>query len=251
MKNDWQEKIESLYKSVINEEKNLSSSLNKALIFYIIIIIFLGGYTVYLNIRIKELATPTNLAIAINTQIKNSIPQFARSIKAQMKPGAKQMAYQSVDSVKSMIPKATEFAKNQIDFYVDEMANEVEKKHLVELQKIFEESIDHVAKNKDLIKDNKLGKALAFDLSSRLDKELGNIINNSFINSVDKFRTEVDSLRLKKITRMTKKEHAEKMFLVYWLYIVDNQEVGGGLFRDVITLANDTIKAVSESTTVK
>lgn len=244
------ERIESLYSSMRKGEKGFVSSMNKTLIFYLLIIVVLGGYVIFLNIKIKELATPTNLAIAINTQIKNSIPRFARQIKTQMEPSAKPMAYKTVESIHAVIPKATDFAKTQISFYVDQLCEEVEKEHLPKLQTIFDESLDS-AKLKDIIKDKDLGKALATELSERLDKEISEIVNGSFLNAVDDLRTEVDKLRTKTNATMTQKEYSEKMFIIYWLSIVERDNDDSGMFSDFISLANETINGFCSSTVIQ
>ncbi|MFA7231120.1 MAG: hypothetical protein WC071_07600 [Victivallaceae bacterium] len=248
---EMKERIEKVYNSMIKEEKGFVSSMNKTLIFYIIIIIVLGGYTVFLNIKIKELATPTNLAIAINTQVRNSIPRFAQQIKHQMQPGAKQMAYKSVEAVHAVIPQATEFAKNQINFYIDQLWEKVEREHLEKVQAIFDESLSVATKHKDIVADKNLGKALAETLSEHLDKEVSEIVNNSFLNAVDDLRNEIDKLRTKNPATLTQKENAEKMFILYWLSIVERGDTGGGIFADIISLTNETIEGFCSSTTVQ
>jgi hypothetical protein len=232
--NNVNERIEKLYQSVSKEEKNFSSSLNKALLLYLFIIILLAGYTLFLNFKIQELATPTNLAIALNTKIKDAIPRFAGQIKDQMKPGAKQLADKTMESVHNLIPKASEFAKTQIEFYVNDAMTQIEKEHLVTLQKIFEEAVDEAMKNKDLVKDKNLGKALAASVTLRIDNELKDIINNELFNSIDKLRNDMETLRSKPVKAMTKNEYAERMFIVYWLYLVDNAKQGDSNFSNVL-----------------
>jgi hypothetical protein len=236
MSNNVNERIEKLYQAVSKEEKNFSSSLNKALGFYLVIIIILASYTIFLNIKIKELATPSNLAIALNTKLKDAIPLFTRQIREQMKPGAKQLADKTIESVHALIPKSAEFAKTQIDFYVNDIMTQVENKHLVALQKIFEESVDEAMKNKDIVQDKTLGKALASHITQKIDDELKNIINNEMLDSIDKLRTDIEALRSKPVKLMTKNEYAERSFLVYWLYLVNNAKTGESNFSDVLNI---------------
>lgn len=234
MNNNINDRIEKLYQSITKEEKNFTSSLNKALGFYLVIIIILAGYTVFLNIKIKELATPTNLAIALNTKVKDAIPLFTKQIKEQMKPGAKQLADKTVESVHALIPRSAEFAKTQIDFYLNDIMSQVENKHLAALQKIFEATVDEAMKNKDIVQDKALGKVLASQITAKIDNELQNIINNEMLDSIDKLRTNIESLRAKPVKLMTKNEYAERSFIVYWLYLVNNAKTGESNFADVL-----------------
>lgn len=240
------DKIEKLYDSVAREEKSFASSLNKALVFYLIVIIILAGYTIFINVKIKELATPTNLAIALNTKIKESIPNFARQIKDQMKPGAKQLADRTMESVQALVPRVTEVAKSQIELYVAEMMTEVENEHLVALQKIFEAGVDETLKDKDIIKDKNLGKALASHITGKIDEEIRNIINNEFFNNLDKFRGDIDALRVKPVAKMNKKEYAEKLFIIYWLCIVEQSKTdpGNSCFGDVISMSTKVMEDI-------
>ena len=236
MSNNVNERIEKLYQAVSKEEKNFTSSLNKALGFYLVIIIILASYTVFLNIKIKELATPTNLAIALNTKIKDAIPMFTRKIKEQMKPGAKQLADKTIESVHALIPKSTEFVKSQIEFYVNDVMTQIENKHLVDLQNIFESTVDEAMKNKDIVQDKTLGKLLATQITAKIDDELKNVINNEMLDSIDKLRNDIESLRSKPVKLMTKNEYAERSFLVYWLYLVNNTKTGESNFADVLNI---------------
>ncbi len=243
MSNNINERIEKLYQAVSKEEKNFVSSLNKALGFYLVIIIILASYTVFLNIKIKELATPSNLAIALNTKIKDTIPFFTKQIKEQMKPGAKQLADKTIESIHALIPKSTEFAKTQIDFYLNDIMSQVENKHLGVLQKIFESSVDEAMKDKDIVQDKNLGKALAAQITAKIDDELKNVINNEMLDSIDKLRMDIESLRAKPVKLMTKNEYAERSFLVYWLYLVNNAQPGESNFADVL----NTLTRASEN----
>jgi len=236
MNNNINERIEKLYQAVSKEEKNFTSSLNKALGFYLVIIIILASYTVFLNIKIKELATPTNLAIALNTRVKDAIPLFTKKIKEQMKPGAKQLADKTIESVHALIPRSADFAKAQIDFYVNDIMTQIENKHMATLQKIFESSVDEAMKNKDIVQDKNLGKALASQITLKIDDELKNIINNEMLEAVDKLRADIEALRSKPVKTMTKNEYAERSFLVYWLYLVNNVKTGESSFADTLSI---------------
>jgi hypothetical protein len=243
MNNNINERIEKLYQAVSKEEKNFTSSLNKALGLYLVIIIILASYTVFLNIKIKELATPSNLAIVLNTKIKDTIPLFTRQIKEQMKPGAKQLADKTIESVHALIPRSTEFAKTQIDFYVSDIMAQVENKHLAVLQKIFETSVDEAMKDKDIVQDKTLGKTLASQITAKIDDELKNVINNEMLDSIDKLRMDIEALRSKPVKTMTKAEYAEKSLLVYWLYLVNNAQTGESNFANVL----NTLTCATES----
>ncbi|MCP3967679.1 MAG: hypothetical protein GY750_20665 [Lentisphaerae bacterium] len=235
---DVKDKIEKLCDEVVKEEKCLSSALNKALIFYVLVIILLGGYTIFLNTKIRQLATPANLACLINERIRDSIPKLAQNVEAKLEPGAKQMAQHTVKLASDTIPKLAEIGKTQLDYYACRLAEDVEHKHFKQFQTIFMTCMDDVAKNKDMIKDKNLGKAISQDICSRLDKEVASIIDESFFKSVDDLKLQIDKLRLKKASRMTKQEYAEKMFIIYWLYLVNNKDLDKGVMGEVITTIN-------------
>ncbi|QSH40863.1 hypothetical protein P0136_11020 [Lentisphaerota bacterium ZTH] len=243
-----EDKIEQLCDAVAKEEKSLSSSLNKALIFYVVIVILLGGYTLFLNAKIRQLATPSNLACLVNGRIRDSIPQIARNLEGKLEPGAKQMALHTVKLAGDAIPKLAEIGKAQLDFYAVKIAEDVEHKHFKQFQGIFMHCLDEVAKNKDLLKDKNLGKAISADICKRLDAEVGNIIDSSFFKSIDDLKVQLDELRIKKVSRLTKRDYAEKMFIIYWLYLVNNKEAGKGLMGDLVTTINNTAEQLCRKT---
>jgi hypothetical protein len=242
-----QERIDKVYESIVKEEKVFSRSLTKTILFYLVIVVVMVGYTVYLNIKIHELATPKNLAITINNSIKNMIPRFSQNLKNEMEPRAKQAALKSVGLLHSGIPYIKEMLKSQINIYVDKMALDMEKEHMVKFESVIDEALIKVTKNKDLAKDKELGKALAAQLSSEMDKELAKIIDKPFIDAVDKFRLETEALRNKPTSKLTRKEFAEKSFIATWIYLVDNKAPDKGVFSKVIQLVNETSKNLQDA----
>ena len=239
-----QAQIDSVCQTLVKEEKGFSRSLTKTIIFYLFIVLLLIGNIVFLNVKILSLATPKNLAIVINTKIKNMIPRFSQNLKNQMEPQAKEAAKKSVALIASGIPYAKEMMKAQINIYANKMADDLEKKHMAKFEAVIDDALNTVNKNKDMVKDKALGQALAKQISENLDKELAKIIDKPFIDAVDKFRVETDKLRTKPVSQLTRKELAEKRFIVTWIYLVNNKAPGQGIFNKAIQTLNDTAESL-------
>lgn len=241
------ERIDTVYSSIAKEEKFFNRSLSKTLWFYLIIVVILIGHTVYLNIKINELATPTNLAITINSKIKSMIPRFTQNLKQNMRPQAKYAATKSVGILYSSIPYVKDMLKAQINLYVNKMADDMEKEHMPKFQAVIDDALTKVTANKDLAKNKDLGKALADQISSDIDKELAKIIDKPFIDAIDKLRVETEALRTKPLAKLTRKELAEKTFIVTWIYLVNNKAPDKGIFSKVIQLVNATSHNLQET----
>ena len=248
MKNSKEQaRIDAVCQTIANEEKVLRRSLTKTIMFYLLIVVLVIGNIIFLNVKILSLATPKNLAIVINTRIKNMIPRFSQNLKNHMEPQAKEAAKKSVNVLSSGIPYVKEMMKAQINIYANKMADDIEKKHMAKFEAVINDALDKVAKNKDMVKDKQLGKVLASQISADMDKELARIVDKPFIDAVDKFRKETDALRDKPASQLTRKELAEKNFIVTWLYLVNHQQTGDGIFNKVIQLANDTAESLKTS----
>ncbi len=244
---EMQERVDKVHESIVKEEKVFNRSLTKTMLFYVAIVIILAGYTVYLNIKIQELATPRNLAITINSGIKNMIPRFTQNLKTEMEPNAKHAAKKSIGMIYSGIPYVKEMLKSQVNIYVNKIANDMEEEHMVKFEAVIDEALNKAIKNKDLAKDKNLGKAIATQISDDLDKELAKIIDKPFIDAIDKFRIETEALRTKPISKLTRKELAEKTFIATWIYLVNNKAPDKGIFSKVIQLVNETSKNLQDT----
>lgn len=234
-----QARVDKVYKAIVKEEKVFNRSLTKTILLYLFIALLLIGNIIFLKVKILNEATPQNMAIVINTQIREMIPTFTEGLKAGMEPQAKQAAEKSVAVISSGIPYFKEMLKSQVNIYVNKMADEMENKHMVKFESVIDEALNKAIQNKDLAKDKDLGKAIASQISSDLDQELAKIIDKPFIDAIDKFRLETEALRTKPISQLTRKELAEKTFIVTWLYLVNTKTPEKGVFNKVIKLVND------------
>ncbi len=242
-----QARVDKVYKAIVKEEQVFNRSLTKTILLYLFIALLLIGNIIFLKVKILNQATPKNMAIVINTQIRDMIPNFTQGLKAGMEPQAKQAAVKSVGVLYSGIPYVKEMLKSQVNIYVNRMADDMEKEHMAKFESVIDEALNKVTKNKDLAKDKGLGKAIAAQISSDLDKELAKVIDKPFIDAIDKFRLETEALRTKPISQLTRKELAEKNFIVTWIYLVNNKAPGGGVFNKVIQLVNETSKDLQDA----
>jgi Na+/citrate or Na+/malate symporter len=66
-----QARVDKVYNAIVNEEKVFNRSLTKTVLLYLFIALLLIGNIIFLKVKILNEATPKNMAIVINTQIKD------------------------------------------------------------------------------------------------------------------------------------------------------------------------------------
>jgi len=242
-----QARVDKVYNAIVNEEKVFKRSLTKTVLLYLFIAVLLIGNIVFLKVKILNEATPKNMAIVINTQIKDMIPKFTEGLKAGMEPQAKQAAEKSVGVLYSGIPYVKEMLKSQVNIYVNRMADDMEKNHMAKFESVIDEALNKAIEHKDLAKDKALGQAIALQISNDIDKELAKIIDKPFIDAIDKFCVETKALRTKPVSQLTRKEFAEKTFIATWIYLVNNKAPDKGMFSKVIQLVNETSKNLQDA----
>ncbi len=217
-------KIEHIAELIAAEEKHMRKSYHWTIGIYTILAIFVLSYTVFLSISIRDLVTPENVAIEVNTKIAQRMPEFRSQFRAVMPDIANQTANLAVDSALQLIPSAAEFAKLGVAKAIDALFASEDGKQVTLLEDYMIKNINESLKreNTDLTKEVKLAGIISENLLSDISRELKLIVNNELFSDLNALGERLKLLRTTPTAQLTKKQAAEKKFIVYWLYLSQN-----------------------------
>lgn len=219
-------KIQDISKTIEQTRFKVDTSVRSTAICYIIIIVLFTVYTIWTGSKIRELATPANIAAMISSKFSERLPELKQTMIEQAKTQAPIMAANTVDMAVNAIPGLEDLAKVQIDATIESVINTAFKEMLPQLQEACKQVLDKVAENKDMVKDSNVSKAVAAELANRIDAELNKIIDNAFYTRLSEFRQEIADMAAKPEKKLTLKELAEKRVIIYWMFLVENEEIG-------------------------
>jgi len=219
------QKMDMLFARIEREDKRASASFVVSMICRILITLICAGSLTYTVLTFKKMATPQNLAIVINEQIRDSIPKVRSELQVQMPIQANRLADNTLDAMKKLIPMLGEMAEQQISVRFDQIMDH----YKVQREKIFEhictKVIDKIKKNKDIVKNKTLAEVLALQLADECDREIRNIINNAFFDEIDNLQKKVEKLRETPYKKMTRSDAAKKNMIASWIYLIDNKNI--------------------------
>ncbi|MDD5727146.1 MAG: hypothetical protein PHV59_01160 [Victivallales bacterium] len=219
------EKMDMLFARIEREDKRASASFVTSIICRILITLLISCSLTYILITFKNRATPENMAIVINEQVRDSIPRVRSELHAQIPAQADQMADNTIKAFSNLIPVLGELAAKQLEIRFDQIMDH----YKVQREKIFEhicsKVIDKIKKDKDITKDKTLASVLAAQLADECDREIRDIINNAFFDEIDALQAQVEKLRQTPDNKMTRVDAAKKNLITCWIYLVDNKEI--------------------------
>ena len=156
-----------------------------------------------------------------------------------MEKNATLLAGKTVKSIYHIIPQATEMAKVQCDLLIEAQLDNVEATYMPKIRKELQASMEKIIAHKDLGKDKDLATALTTQVVDELDREIGKILGREFFNRLDTLTADVKTLRTKDVAKMTKREYAERMMIVYWLFMTDHGRTGDSVLASVLSTTTE------------
>jgi hypothetical protein len=247
MNDNINERIEKLEQLVKAENTRLSRSVIINSVVYVLLVVFVFGYTTFTISFIKEAASPKTVAVMVTEKVKAQIPSVKKYIKEKADKQSPEIADQVVKYIHGLIPQMEEAAKTQIDVLTDALIERIKNEYMPKLIDHFKATLDKAQANSDVVKDKDVAKHLSNLLVDELDGELSNIINNELMNKIDYLKQEVYKLASKPKAELTNREYAEKKFLLTWIYLVKNGDTSGSSFVESLQFMTDVAKHIDKS----
>lgn len=248
MDKQLQEKLDTLLTRIEKEDKRASSSFVVSLICRVLITLLIVGYLGYIVIAFESMSDPQNMAIMINEKIRDSLPRVRSEMQTQLPAHAGEIAKTTVEITKDLIPALGEMAKEQLDIRFAQLMEH----YKIEREKAFEyicsNVIDHIRKDKDIVKDNTLAQVLAQQLADECAREARDIINNALFKEIENLQMEVEKLRSTPAKMMTRSQAAKKNLIVCWIYLVDNKGIDQeGIIGNAASFLGETAESFISS----
>ena len=219
------EKLERLEEKLNQQQKKSKSALKVTVIAYAILIIFCIAYSVYVGNSLTTLATPSTVSELIIMQAEQHIPKLNNYIAKNSNQLADNLALETVNYARLMVPTVSLVVKNQLDRLTIRINSEFNSKYLPIINTYFKENKTEIIKEINNLSDEQTAEKLTSILIDRTNVELV-VINNNFTNAMVKLKKQVDTLANTPNSQLTKKELAHKKALAYWMYLMDHGKTG-------------------------
>ena len=239
---DLELKINSLATKIEDLRAKSNKSTRIATIVYIVLVVFVFGYTAIIMNMLKEKATADSISAIAKVKINDSL--LTDGNRQWVLDYCKEQTPLIADGLVTLthdqlIPSIKVKIKNQLDGQIDGIIARLEKDVYPELNKVLSEHVDELKKHSDLT-DKKVASELAKLLAKDLDKEMGKFINDKLKSRMDILSKELDGISSKKYSELTAKEAAERRMIVNWVFLMEHHESPANVFGEVLQGVNAT-----------
>jgi hypothetical protein len=222
---DTEKRLDILEEKLTIQLKKSKSSFRNTVIVYVLIIIFVIGYTSYVTSKFKDLATPETIAELLMLKTEETLPTINQYLIDNSQPLADSFANQTVDYTRAMIPSLGLLVQAQLDLFVGQINNEFNTKYMPVIDEYFKENKDSIVQNINTLSNEQSAELLAKALMEQVDFGVLNI-SNEFNTAMIKFKQQVNYLAYTRNNKLTKKELAHKRAIAYWMYLVKHADTG-------------------------
>lgn len=215
MNPELKNQLEVLTIEIRRQHKRYRSSFRNVIIFCVIILVFFSLYAALLSYKIRELATPSTIALLIAEQFREAmVPDLRKNLKTDMRPFAKDLAQSSLAVLPVIVPLSGNFFRETMEQDLTRISNELGK-HYASAQK---QEIDRILKTKAPVP------VLATDAAEKIaasvsGEEVKKIVNTHFSFSLGHFCEQLRSVRRKAPAALSRKEACQRDLVLCWLFL--------------------------------
>ena len=232
-------KVIALQEAVKKEAEKDAAAARRMLLVYAALVVFVAAYSLFLTTTIRRDATPRALAILFLEHARESLPKMFDGVDTKMEKNAQVMATKTVQSIYHVIPQLTEMAKVQCDLMIDKQLDNIEATYMPKVKEHIKTSMEGIIAHKDVGKDKDLAKVLTVQIVDELDRESGVILSREFYSRIDGLTAEIKKLRVTKVSSLTKRQYAERMMIINWLYLTNHGRGGNSVMAGLLSSTTD------------
>jgi flagellin-specific chaperone FliS len=244
--NELETKVNELVEQISTMKNKNRSSEKITIIVYLILVIFVFFYTSFLMNWIKSTVTPDSISAYSRNLVEDKMltPENHKKIITMCYDNIPIVAEKLVQVTnEKVIPNARVKIKNIINVQVDKLIKHLETNLLPKLHFVMDKNLKALKKHSSIL-DEDVGKELSKVLVANIDKELDSIINHKVKKRINMLADELNKIALKPIKNLTAKEGAERRVIIYWIFLLENDEISSRtIFHDLIEQGNQTYKA--------
>ena len=224
--NETISKIESLERSIDSQLKKSKKALIAVVIVYVVLLVFVIGYTTFIVEYIKAVAKPPVVAEFIVGNVQAQVPKLTDNIKKNSDQYGSLLAGQTISYMRSFIPVLTDLAKVQLDKTALIINTEMNQRYLPILNDYFKLNKDQINQMFNNMTDEQIATQMNNMMFEKLDKNV-ELLNGPIGDSINDLRERIERLANTPNSQMNNQELAQKRIIAYWIYLLKYQKLTG------------------------
>ena len=212
MNEKLQEKLDQLTIELWERRRNYRNSLRNVFFFCIIILLFFSLYSALISYKIREIATPSTIALLIAGELRDQFYDTLKEGKADFRQTAGDMSQSALLAVPVGIHAAGELIRESMASGARNAALEISESVKVSLRR----NIDRILADAAAADTGKIPAGIDLDQLSRLGKRM---IFPVPVGLGEHLR----SIRLKKKSALSRQDLCDRDFMLCWLFLAENE----------------------------
>lgn len=218
--NDIKAKLDALSQRLEKAGSKYSTGNKIISVAYVVVILIVIAYTTIITAKLREYATPKNVAQDISAQVIASLPKMQFAIEREIRQNLPMWTDRMMEQIYEYIPRCEKMVIDAIDTQADTLIAQAKMNYLPEITAYFKTNIKESLKNADILKDETLAKSMAHGMIEDIEAEMDRIINREFFSRLDALHQELVSITRKPKAQLTLREDAERRALLNSVFLV-------------------------------
>lgn len=215
MNDELKNKLEILTIEIRRQHKRYRSSFRNVILFCIIILLFFSLYAALISYKIRELATPSTIALLIADQFREAmVPDIKKSFEFDMRPFARDLAQSSLAVLPVIVPISGNFFRETMEQDLTLISNELMKHYKPALN----QEIDKILAS-DKTVPNPSGNTADKISASVSPEEIAKTVDAHFTFSLGHFCDQLRTIRKKNPAELTRKDVCARDLVLCWLFL--------------------------------
>lgn len=213
MNESLQDRLDRLTIELKERRRYYRNSFRNVIVFCVIILIFFSLYAALISYKIRELATPSTIALLIASQLRENFTETAKADRINYQLTADDMSQSALLAVPVSIHAAGEFLRESMDYDARSSALQIAES----LTETLHRNIDRAA-GQPVPSGNPSG-----ELSESRIKELVRTGRNLMFPVPFYFGGRLRDIRQKRNIPLTREELCDRDFMLCWTFLNENE----------------------------
>lgn len=213
MNESLQDRLDRLTIELKERRRYYRNSFRNVIFFCVIILVFFSLYSALISYKIRELATPSTVALLIASQLRENFSETAKADRINYRLTADDMSQSALLAVPVSIHAAGEFLRESMDYDARSSALQIAES----LTETLHRNIDRIAGRAALPAGPDGG------LSDEQIEQLIRPGRNLMFPIPFYFGGRLRDIRLKRNVPLTRQELCDRDFMLCWTYLNENE----------------------------
>lgn len=244
MSNAIESRLSALEQLVTKQNQKLHKGLSITIVVYIILVLFVLGYTLYIGGRLQEETSRANIANLVGMEVSNELPLQREQLINQLNANAQDQAIQAVDKLVTSMPDLETYLMQMMDEQTNQLIADLQGHVVPAFTEYLKEEAPNLEAQYAEMSDEEVMQGIVGLFVDTIDQEMDKYINESFVDEMNKLQQKIARLADPNL-ELTRQEDAQRRVIMTFAYLAETSETGESPLAAIFEELNDRYRFFS------